>query len=73
MNTIQARLAAVDKNTMQGVTVQAPTEIRVHKGIRRVVLDIGGGRMVLQLDRENATELAKQITAICLAMPKSKE
>jgi hypothetical protein len=73
MNKIQARLAMVDKATMQGVTTQTPAEIRVHKGIRRVVLDLGDGRMVMQLDRGNATELVKQIAAICLAMPKPKE
>lgn len=70
---IYGRLAAVSKATMGGVTTQSIAEISVNRGVRRVVLDVDGGRMVMQLDRANATALAKQIAAICLAMKYKEE
>ncbi len=70
---IYGRLAAVSRATMGGVTVQSIVEISVNRGVRRAVLDIDGGRLVMQLDRANATELVKQITAICLAMKYKEE
>ncbi len=70
---IYGRLAAVSRATMGGVTTQSIVEISVNRGVQRIVLDVDGGRMVMQLDRANATELVKQITAICLAMKYKEE
>lgn len=70
---IYGRLAAVSRATMGGVTVQSVMEISVNRGVRRVVLDVDGGRMVMQLDRANAVALVKQIAAICMAMKYKEE
>lgn len=73
MEKIYGRMSSVTKAIMGGVATQTIVEITVERGVSRIMIDIDGRRALLQLDRHNASILAKQIDVLLAKMRREKQ